>query len=615
MSSTEQQPPPSVDSTGDAGRRLDRRLALALFVAGFVALLWTEQPVGFVRDESVYFYAGEHQARWFQLLVTHPVQALSDEAIVKAFDFNHEHPALMKSLYGLSYVLLHEKLGLLRPAAAFRVPAFAMSALVLPLIFFLSRRLFGRGASLFGAVSFFLVPRQFFHAHLSCFDLPITTMWLVVVYAFWLALERPRWWLWTGLAFGAALATKHNAYFLPLVLIPFSLYRGWTTSAGNEPARRLFLGVNGVFVFAAGLYGVLVLALGLDRFAASFTLLSPQVVLYLAALAGGGALLLHLFRAHEATFRAVAPLYAMAVLGPAVFYLHWPYLWHHPVDRTAWYLAFHATHVHYAWFYLGDLLRGPPFPLTYVLVKTALTVPTALLIPMVLGVAWVVLRLVRRQVTLLELLVLANALASIAIISHPQVPHFGGTKHWFPSMPFLAVLAAGSLERGAQGLAQWLGPRLSWASPSRVLGGLAVLMGASGLIATAHLYEFGTSAYSELAGGLPGAASLGMQRQYWANNVTGVLPWLNANARPGDRVYLHENHGGQIGDYQRNQMLRRDLRFVGSPADADLVVYQYHQEFRETEFETWQALGTTRPVFGLYLDETPQIVVYRRAAQ
>lgn len=596
----------------DAGLRLDRRLALALFALGFFALLLTEQPVGFVRDESVYFYAGERQARWFQLLVKNPSSALTDDAIVGAFDFNHEHPALMKSLYGLSFLLFHEALGVLRPAAAFRVPAFAMAALMLPLIFALSRRLFGRAASVFAAVSFFLVPRHFFNAHLSCFDVPIATMWVLVVSCFWHALERPRWWLVTGLAFGGALATKHNAFFLPFVLIPFSLYRGWVSSAAHPKARHLFLGITGTFVFAAALFGVLALALGPERFQAVFTLMSPQVTVYLAALAAGGALLYRLSRTHEATFRAVAPLYAMATLGPAIFYLHWPYLWHHPVDRTAWYLAFHATHVHYAWFYLGELLRGPPFPLSYVVVKTALTVPTALFLPMVLGLVWVGVRAVRREVTQLEVLVAVNSLASIALISHPQVPHFGGVKHWLPSMAFLAVLAAGSVERGAQGLSQWLAARLPWATPGRIFGALAVLVGTSGLIATARIYEFGTSAYSELAGGLPGAASLGMQRQFWANNLTGVLPWLNANARPGDRVYLHENHGGQIADYQRNGMLRRDLRFVQSPFEADLVAYQYHQEFREAEANTWQAFGTSQPVYGLYLDETPQIIVYRR---
>jgi hypothetical protein len=247
-----------------------------------------------------------------------------------------------------------------------------------------------------------------------------------------------------------------------------------------------------------------------------------------------------------------------------------------------------------------------------VLVKTALTVPTSLFVPMVLGFFWLGVRAWRRELTFLEVLVAANAVASIAIISQPQVPHFGGVKHWFPSMPFLAVLAGGVLVRGARGLSQALAPRWKAATEPRLFLALAVACALPALIATAKLYPYGTSAYAELAGGLPGAASLGMQRQFWANNVTGVLPWINANAKPGERLYLHENHGGQVADYRRNGMLRSDLVIVGSPAEADLVAYQYHQEFREFEFMTWQAFGTTRPVFGLYLDETPQVVVYRR---
>src|SRR5258708_16312196 len=80
----------------------------------------------------------------------------------------------------------------------------------------------------------------------------------------------------------------------------------------------------------------------------------------------------------------------MTFIGPAIFYLHWPYLWHHPIERAAWYFDFHATHVHYAWFYLGRVLRAPPFPLEYVFVKTGLTVPISILLPMALGLLSVV---------------------------------------------------------------------------------------------------------------------------------------------------------------------------------------------------------------------------------
>ena len=40
-----------------------------------------------------------------------------------------------------------------------------------------------------------------------------------------------------------------------------------------------------------------------------------------------------------------------------------------------------------------------------------------------------------------------NAVAAILIISHPQVPHFGGVKHWLPSMPFLGILAGVAVTR------------------------------------------------------------------------------------------------------------------------------------------------------------------------
>lgn len=591
----------------------DRRIAWALFIGAFFVLLFTEQPVGFGRDESVYFHAAEQHGRWFQQLLDSPSAALKDEAITRQFDFNHEHPALMKNLFGISFLVFHEKLHLLRPAAAFRLPAFAFAAWMLPLIYLLTRRLFGRPASIFAAISFLLVPRQFFHSHLAAFDVPIATMWALTLYCFVEALERPRWWIHTGLAFGLALAAKHNAYFIVVTLVPFVLWRGWQLTKSSAEARALFFGVNGLFVFAALLYGLLVAVRGGPKVLETFEFQSPQLAIYVLTCALGAWLTWKLKSVNVEAFRTLAPLVSMAILGPLVFYAHWPYLWHHPVDRTAWYLSFHLTHNHYTWYYLGELLRAPPFPLSYVVVKTALTVPASLFVPMVLGFGWVVLRAVRRQLTGFEFIVAANAVMSIALISHPNVPHFGGVKHWFPSMPFLALLAAGSLERGAKGLSEWLSPKLKAATEPRVLVALAVLLSASAAIATARIYEFGTSAYGELAGGLPGAATLGMQRQYWANNLSGVLPWINQNARQGERIYFHENHGGQIRDLQRNQMLRADLQPVGSPDQAELVVYQYHQEFRDAEFSTWQALGTTKPVYGLYLDETPQIVIYRRA--
>ena len=57
---------------------IDTRIGVGLFFAAFAALLFTEQPVGFSRDESVYFYAAENHAHWFQAVLASPSTAFQD---------------------------------------------------------------------------------------------------------------------------------------------------------------------------------------------------------------------------------------------------------------------------------------------------------------------------------------------------------------------------------------------------------------------------------------------------------------------------------------------------------------------------------------------------------
>jgi hypothetical protein len=479
---------------------------------------------------GVYFAAAEQFARWWALLFHQPSLALSDRVISQAFDFNHEHPMAMKMLFGWSHALFAQTLHWVRPAAGFRLPAFAVAALIPALLHLWGSTLWGRRAGLFAALSFFAVPRHFFHAHLSCFDMPVAAMWLLVVYLFWRAEEDLRLAPWTGLALGLAMATKHNAFFLPVVLTPFGVLAAWRVA--SPETRKLLVRMGQVALAAAVYAGLLVLVKGREGTVRSWELLSPQTFGVLALVATLAAIALRIARTDRAAFVPLAPLVAMGLLGPLVFYVHWPYLWYHPVDRLAWYLDFHATHVHYAWTYFDQVLRAPPFPLAYVFVITALTLPVSLLLPMAVGLVRTWLRnlgdllpaLARRfgRGGSTEWLLGVNALFSILLISLPDVPHFGGVKHWLPSMPFLALLGAREVDRAVAALPRALG------LAERRVNALAVALGAllllPALTATAHVHPYGTSAYGELAGGIPGAASLGLQRQYWSNNVTGVLP-------------------------------------------------------------------------------------------
>lgn len=601
-------------------RREDTIIAWTLFACAFVALWATQRGVGYVRDESFYFLAAHNHAGWFELLFSNPGAAFQDRSITRFFGYNNEHPGLMKNLYGLSYLVIHKKLGLFTPAEAYRLPAFAIAAWIAPLLYRLGSGMYGRTAGLFAALAFFLVPRQFFNAHLAAFDVPVAAFWLFTVYAFWRAQRGPRWWLWCGVAFGLGLATKHNSFFLPVVLAPFCIYLAFKHTAPASEGRSWVWAFLGSWVAAVAVYGLMFLVWR-DQLLARFTLLSPHTLVFLLVIAANAYALWKLRPLSVGAFRALASATSMAALGPLVLYLGWPYLWHHPVDRVAFWMDFHARHNHYAWFYLGELLRAPPFPLTYVLVKTALTVPTSLFVPMVLGFLTVAARLVATLSTKLrgwtdgatweDTLVVVNAAFSIILISHPQVPHFGGVKHWFPSMLFLSILgglAVASAARWAKSALTAKRRMPEWVVPSA----LCALLFAPALWASIRIHPYGTSAYSELAGGAPGAANLGMQRQFWSNNVTGVLPWINEHAPPNARIFFHEVTDYAVGYYKDNGLLRQDIRIARDAAGADLVAYQYHQEFREHEFSAWEALRTRRPVTGLYVDETPQVVVYQR---
>lgn len=286
------------------------------------------------------------------------------------------------------------------------------------------------------------------------------------------------------------------------------------------------------------------------------------------------------------------------LLSPLVLFLAWPLLWHDPLRHLGDWIAFHTHHVHYAWWYFGRVLRAPPFPVVYPLVVDALALPLPNVVMLAAAGASLLIAFLRRRIEPQRLLELGLAGAALLPFLLSKTPIFGGIKHWLAFLALLAPEAAGLMVRIAP-------TRRSLAAAA-----LATLL--PGLWQIAHVHPYGTSAYGELAGDIPGAATLGMQRQYWSNNVTAVLPWLNAHCPADARVYFHEVNVESYRTYIMMGMLRRDIRYAPGPAESDYVALQWHREFRDREPETWNAFGTHRPATGLYLDEVPQIVVYAR---
>ncbi len=108
---------------------------------------------------------------------------------------------------------------------------------------------YGRGPAILAVSAWLLQPRLFAHAHYAAYDALLASLWVGVILAFALAVERPaRWprWAWVvgfGWILGAALATKFTAWFLPVPFLVWTVIyrdrRGFLTLLAAAPIALL----------------------------------------------------------------------------------------------------------------------------------------------------------------------------------------------------------------------------------------------------------------------------------------------------------------------------------------------------------------------------------------
>ena len=558
-----------------AGRRIGWRLAGWLLALATVAMVVENQrDVGFARDEIVYMSHGGTYADWWIGLVTLDHGA-SKAGITRAFggpaatDGNREHPPLMKTLYGLSHRLLHRGLGV-DEATAYRLPNAILHGVLVLLVFLMVLELWGLAEALIAALLVMFLPRALFHASLACFDAPIMTLWFATVYAYWRCLDGRRWPWQAGVVFGLALATKHNA-----LLLPFAL--GLHYAIAGLRATRGAGGPGGTGGLGARLRGMV----------------------------------RHRWRV----------LVSLAVLGPLTLIALWPWLWFDTAAHLRDWIAFHVRHVHYNFEYLGESWNAPPFPWHVPLVTTLFTVPAVTLAAAAVGAAvWIVRRAdapdrARAPVLLLAL----SAAASIGPFFLGSTPIFGAEKHWMPILPTVCIAAGVGLAWAGRALAAALPARLGRLRRAAVpaLASLVVIAAASETIAA---QPYALTWYSALAGGAPGGADLGMNRQFWGVAARGALPALAREAPAGGSgtrpVYTHDA-APAWGLYRKQGLVPASLPDAGHEgrgaiARSELAIVIHERHFNRHDYLIWKAYGTVRPIFVLRKDGVPIVSVYRR---
>lgn len=555
----------------------DAAVAVTLGVGYVVWLLRTLGTLGYARDEGSYFQAASAYGRWFEQLLASPHAALDRRAIDAVWAVNHEHPALIKSLFALSNVFLQKKLHLFAmEGTSYRFPAIVLAGLAVALIYLWGREARSRAAGIVAAVSFAAMPRVFFHAHLACFDVPIVAAWTLCAYAYWRTLKHGGWLapLLTGVAFGLALDAKHNAWFLPI-----SFGAHWVAMELWAALARTRLGAR--------------LRAPLD----------PA----------------------RSRRRSLSALLAMLIVGPAVFIGLWPWVWHDTLARLRGYALFHLNHEYYNMELLGANYWTPPMPRGYAWLMTLGTVPSVTLLLFALGLvvrarAWARRPSQVREVDdgTTDLLWLLGLTVNYAAWLSTRTPIFGGTKHWLTAYPFLALFAGVGFDAVVRAARRELmrlrrlGPvprrlgRSSWAAAA-LLGAAAL---AAPLVEAARSNPWGLSAYTPLVGGAAGAASLGLNRTFWGYTTGAVTGFLSAEAPRGATVYLHDTAGPSWDMLLRDGRLRRDLRGVWSVVGASYALYHHELHMLGHEYQDWVAFGTIRPAFIGGLDGVPVIVVY-----
>jgi hypothetical protein len=204
-----------------------------------------------------------------------------------------------------------------------------------------------------------------------------------------------------------------------------------------------------------------------------------------------------------------------------------------------------------------------------------------------------------------------------------STPIFGAEKHWAPAIPSICIVAGVGLVWAARRLAAQLAPKLPQVTARAMHGAVIAIVGGAAVLAaaaeTAASHPSALTHYNALAGGAPGGADLGMNRQFWGNSARGVLAWVARLAPPPGApdvpVYSHDaapawNHYARLGLLPPG--LPEAGHDVGGIARSSIAFVIHELHFARIEFLIWQAYGTARPSFVLRLDGVPLITIYLR---
>jgi hypothetical protein len=126
--------------------------------------------------------------------------------------------------------------GLLPAIDAHHVAPILWFALLMVISYCFTRRHFGTIAATFAVLALITHPRLLAHSHNNVKDIPIMVLFAATVFLVHSAIRRCSWWriLLGAVVWGIAVATKGNALFLPVILLPWFAFVMWRQRSAHR---------------------------------------------------------------------------------------------------------------------------------------------------------------------------------------------------------------------------------------------------------------------------------------------------------------------------------------------------------------------------------------------
>ncbi|MFL5698883.1 MAG: ArnT family glycosyltransferase [Ktedonobacteraceae bacterium] len=185
-----------------------------LALVALIPRLILARQLDLVTDEIIYIMGG----KGYLPLLLH-LQITSN-----VWDFNYEHPPVVKLLIGLAIYLNRHFGGRFSVLFAARTPSIVSGTLLVVAIYWLGRAPFGRASALLAALCLAVSPWLVYFSALAYLDMTMTMLISLAYLLLWPAIRQPRLYVLSAIFVGLGVASKYTAALVIPGMILFTAY-------------------------------------------------------------------------------------------------------------------------------------------------------------------------------------------------------------------------------------------------------------------------------------------------------------------------------------------------------------------------------------------------------